>query len=247
MKKFLLLKLLLVFSIGLFAQTSGKLTVTVTTEDAGGNYKPKNIVAIWIEDSNNNFVKTLLAYADRRIQYLYTWKAVTASAGNEYNTVDAITGATQSSHGTRTCYWDGTNTSSVLMADGTYTVHMELTDKHAQGSYSSFNFVKGADSQVITPSDVTSFVDISISWVPDVKTGIEEMISNEVTVFPNPTGGEVKVSGSIIKSISVFDLAGKSLLHTQTNTANLSGFRSGVYILSIETDNGVIVRKVEKK
>ena len=45
------------------AQTNGTLSVSVTTSSTGGNYAPRNIVAIWIEDSSGKLVKTLLAYA----------------------------------------------------------------------------------------------------------------------------------------------------------------------------------------
>ncbi len=89
------------------AQTNGTLAVSVTTSSAGGNYAPRNIVAIWIEDSSGKFVKTLLAYANSRKNHLETWKTSTTTAGSAYNTTDAISGATQTSHATRTCSWNG--------------------------------------------------------------------------------------------------------------------------------------------
>ena len=81
------------------ASTPGTLTVTVTTSaTTGGAFIPRNIVAIWVQNSSGQFVKSLLVYAQSQIQWLTNWN--TASAGNK---VDAITGATQSSHGVRTC------------------------------------------------------------------------------------------------------------------------------------------------
>ncbi|MBK8491329.1 MAG: hypothetical protein IPL49_10675 [Saprospirales bacterium] len=60
MKKTILpLLLLFLFAGALFSQTSGELSVTVTTSATPGNFAPKNIVAIWIEDEAGNFVKTL--------------------------------------------------------------------------------------------------------------------------------------------------------------------------------------------
>jgi len=38
--------------------TNGNLSVTVTTSSAGGEYTPRNVVAIWVEDNNGVFVKT---------------------------------------------------------------------------------------------------------------------------------------------------------------------------------------------
>ena len=38
------------------AQTKGSLAVSVTTSSAGGNFAPRNILAIWIEDNSGKFV-----------------------------------------------------------------------------------------------------------------------------------------------------------------------------------------------
>ncbi|MBN2237274.1 MAG: DUF2271 domain-containing protein [Bacteroidales bacterium] len=91
------------------AQTEGELVVNTSTSSSGGNFAHKNILAIWIQDDAGNFVKPLLAYAQTRITYLNTWQAKTKAAASEYNRTDAITGATQRSHGTRTCSWNGKN------------------------------------------------------------------------------------------------------------------------------------------
>ncbi|MBK7407075.1 MAG: DUF2271 domain-containing protein [Saprospirales bacterium] len=139
MKKTILpLLLLFLFAGALFSQTSGELSVTATTSATPGNFAPKNIVAIWIEDEAGNFVKTLLAYAQQRKTHLNTWQASTGAAGSEFNVVDAVTGATRTSHGTRSCTWNATHFSGNLVDDGTYKVWMELTDKNGTGNFSSF-------------------------------------------------------------------------------------------------------------
>jgi len=60
------------FSLTELAQTTGDLVVTTTTSEAGGNYAPRNIVAIWIENDQGEFVKTLLAFAQNRKSHLNT-------------------------------------------------------------------------------------------------------------------------------------------------------------------------------
>ncbi len=142
MKRFVLIMFIAITGIQLSAQTTGKLDVSVTTSSTGGNYAPRNIVAIWIEDESGNFVKTLLAYAEKRIQHLNTWEKATNAKGSMYNRTDAITGATKSSHGTRTCSWNGTDYNKNLVADGKYFVCMELTDKNSTGNFSKFEFTK---------------------------------------------------------------------------------------------------------
>lgn len=172
----LILVFQLIFSgAGLLAQTSGTLTVTTTTKTYNGQYAPKNIVAVWVEDGSGNFVKTLLAYTQNTQykKYLSNWKSATSST---YNVVDAITGATKSSHGTRTCTWKGTNTSGTLMADGNYVVKLEMTESNATGKITSVSFSKGSGAVTVSSSDVTGFSSTSVKWVPDVTLSVTESL-----------------------------------------------------------------------
>jgi hypothetical protein len=137
------------------------LIVSVVTSSAGGGYAPKHVVAIWIEDNAGKFIKTLTVYAQARAYDLTNWE--NSSAGNS---VDAVTGATQSSFGTIYGSWNGTDVSGKVVADGTYKVCMELTDKSSTGNFASFTFTKGTVAQTQTPANVTSFSSVSIKWMP---------------------------------------------------------------------------------
>ena len=139
--------------------TAGALTISTLTSSAGGGFSPKNVVAIWIENSAGSFVKSLLVYAATRKADLTSW-----SANSGKSVVNAITGATQSSHATRTCTWDATNVAGTVVADGTYKVCMELAD--GSRNFSTFTFTKGPTAISLTPSNVASFSNISIVWTP---------------------------------------------------------------------------------
>ncbi|MHB9140443.1 MAG: DUF2271 domain-containing protein [Paludibacter sp.] len=141
------------------SNTSGTLTISTLTSAAGGGYKPKNIVAIWIRTSSGTFVKSLLVLAATRKNDLTTWYSNSAS-----NVTDATTGATQSGHTTRTATWNGTNTSKVLVPNGDYKVCMELAD--GSRNYHEFTFTKGPTAVNLSPTAVTSFSNISIVWTP---------------------------------------------------------------------------------
>jgi hypothetical protein len=185
------LTLIFLFIVGLTviinAQTKGVLTVNVTTKSVaaraaensvplpggpggghggGRSYAPENIFAVWVEDTNGKFVKTLIINAERYKTFLTAWKNSTSSAGSAFNSVDAITGATNRNHGVRTCIWDGTDYNGKLVADGTYKVCMELTESNATGNYSSFTFAKSKRDNVQTPADKPSFSSISLKWEP---------------------------------------------------------------------------------
>ncbi len=142
------------------ATSGGEMTFTVRTVPAGGNFAPKHVLAIWVEDSEG-FIKTRKAMANQRKQYLYTWKAA-----SNYNVVDAITGPTLTSHQTHTVNWDFIDLDGNLVPDGEYTVWIEFTDQHAQGPVYSITFEKGPDAISLTPADETYFKDIEFEFVP---------------------------------------------------------------------------------
>lgn len=239
--------ILVMTGIQLSAQTSGKLDVTVTTSSAGGNYAPRNIVAIWIEDASGNFVKTLLAYADKRIKHLNNWETTTNLKGTMYNRTDAITGATKSSHAARTCSWDGTDYNSNLVADGKFFICMELTDKNSTGNYSKFEFEKGADNSV-TPPNVPSFSSINIAWEASGTVAVQNVaLIDNIQIFPNPTKNIFHVKGENISGIEILDLSGALIFKNNSTTRiNMSSVEKGIYLVRIKTDSGVIVKKLVK-
>jgi len=140
------------------ANSTGTLSVSVLTVSLGGQYSPKNVVAIWIETNAGVFVKSLLVYANARKSDLTTWYP--NSGGN---VVNATTGATQSSNTTRTCTWNGTDVGGAVVVDGTYKVCMNLAD--GKNAFSSFAFTKGTAAVTLSPANVTGFSSISINWV----------------------------------------------------------------------------------
>lgn len=247
MKKNLLSLLILsLLASSLNAQTSGSLTVTTTTSEAGGNYSPRNIVAIWVEDNAGNFVKTLLAYANNRKTHLNTWQASTAAAGSEYNTVDAITGSTKSNHGTRTCSWDGTDFEGTDMADGTYYIWMELTDKNSTGNYSSFAFTKGEEQENITPLNEPSFSAIEIDWLPSTIGIGDEILSSDFKIFPNPTPGIFTITGKKIVDVKITNANGQ-LIYQGSPDVDISEQSEGIYFILIETEEGSVTKKIIKQ
>ncbi|MDC8106156.1 T9SS-dependent choice-of-anchor J family protein [Chryseobacterium sp. PTM-20240506] len=58
-------------------------------------------------------------------------------------------------------------------------------------------------------------------------------------IYPNPTKGEVEIrTDKKIKSISVFDVSGKSVLKTASVKADLSSLPKGNYLMQIEFNDG---------
>ncbi len=246
MKTFSLILILFTISLTAFSQTEGTLTVEVTTSSTGGNYSPKNVVAIWIENENGEFIKTLMAYANNQKKHLNTWEASTSAAGSAYNVIDAITGATRTSHSTRSAYWDATGINGFTVVDGKYKVWMELTDKNGTGNFSSFEFEKGQDEVTLTPFNVPSFSSININWTP-VISSVSETKNSEYFVYPNPATNEIQVSGKGIINVEIFDLTGKLLISTTHRTVDISSLSAGGYNVVIERPAGKLIKKLMVK
>lgn len=245
MKKVLLSLLLFSSIFVLRAQTTGVLTVTANTSETGGNYAPRNIIAIWVEDSEGDFVKTLLAYAQDRITHLNTWQASTSAASTEFNTTDAITGATKSSHAARECTY-ATDYNGSIMPDGEYFLWMELTDKNGTGNYSSFSFTKNDIEELQTPANVPSFSNISINWIP---SGVSVQTINKpfsLNIHPNPGNGIFFIEGENIDEIEVRSISGKLIFKTTDKSIDISEQENGIYLVIAYSDGQKTISKIVK-
>jgi hypothetical protein len=162
--------------------TDGNVSFTVKTVTYNGDRSPKNIVAIWVEDKDGNFIKTRLLQADKRKEWLLTW-----NEKSKGSTVDATTGATLNSHQTHTVAWDCKDESGSQVEDGEYRIVVEFTEAHSQGPLTSVTFTKGPASEIITPADETNFIDMRLEYTV-LTTDIAEILSGsqELKIYPNP-------------------------------------------------------------
>ena len=87
--------------------------------------------------------------------------------------------------------------------------------------------------------------------------GIVEMgrVPSLLRIYPNPTNGELRIESGKLKvnSIEIFDIVGRkqfSIFNFQLstlNSINVSALPQGVYLLKLETEKGIIMRKFVKE
>ena len=228
--------------LSLNAQTEGQLTVTVTTVPYGGSYSPYNVVAIWMRSKTGAYIKTLLAYAATRRSYLSNWATATAST---YNVVDAVTGATQGSHGVITCKWNGANLTGTVLGDDTYYVVMEMTEG-GSNKLASFPVVKGKTQQVVTPANVTGFSNITIKWTP-VNTAVDEAkLLSCYSLYPNPAKNVISISGIDVIETQILTLSGKYVFSSIDRQIDISHLTKGTYMAVLVTKKGNIPKMFVK-
>lgn len=160
------LSTLLVGVLASSAVGQGTLTVTYTTQSHGGPYAPTHVVAVWVEGPGGAFVKTIDRWAGVRRQHLVAWTQKAGAAD-----ADAVSGATRISHTqpvTKT--WDLRDRQGQEIADGTYTIRMDLADSNAtqaaQNAQGTFTFQKMAGGSNVTGLSSGGFTNVSIVYAP---------------------------------------------------------------------------------
>ena len=110
----------------------------------------------------------------------------------------------------------------------------------------SFSIVNAEGETIYTSAEleegvVFSYDPCSVGAVQETTT------SHSVSIYPNPTNGILNVAGQGTMHISVLNVLGQTLQETCSEgntTLDLSQYESGMYLVRIETENGVMVQKV---
>ena len=83
------------------------------------------------------------------------------------------------------------------------------------------------------------------------KTGISETEAGKINIYPNPVKDELTIENGelTIKKITIADLSGKSIqqINGSQKQINVSVLAKGIYFVKIETDKGVVTRKLIKE
>ncbi|MCO6149357.1 T9SS-dependent choice-of-anchor J family protein [Flavobacterium sp. NRK1] len=114
--------------------------------------------------------------------------------------------------------------------------------------YIAFNYT--APAHIETNYGVLALDNFSV----DVSAGLNEELISKLKVSPNPTDGVLNINNSeniLIDTIAVTDLNGRTVksftLDGVSNAEiNISDLASGVYMMTISSDNGKVIKKVIK-
>ena len=79
-------------------------------------------------------------------------------------------------------------------------------------------------------------------------TSVDESSNLPVSIYPNPTNGTVTVKASKLQSINVLNSLGQALrvfdIDQDDITIDLSTFGRGLYLLRIQTEDGIMTQQV---
>ena len=130
--------------------------------------------------------------------------------------------------------FDGVNYDLIGYADGNATSYDDNDIQNVNQYYkvTAVNTVSGGNHCESSPINVHVTTD-----------GIEE-ITDDISVYPNPTNGIVNIKAEGIKNIVVMNSLGQKVFETVENQIDLSQFGNGLFMLRIETENGVSVQRI---
>ena len=101
-------------------------------------------------------------------------------------------------------------------------------------------------SVVGTKHDCEGTAEVTVN----VTIGIEDNMTDNATIYPNPTSGELKIRCAGMQEITIFLPNGQTIgtvnVDSDNYVLNLNGYKSGVYYLRITTDKSTSIQKVIK-
>jgi hypothetical protein len=120
------------------------------------------------------------------------------------------------------------------------------------GNYAAPSFM--IDTTTLTNFNSTSQEeDIFIAKILSQGVGIDEIDNLAISIYPNPTSNQFTIkSNNTVKSIRILNLLGE-LINAPININNnyysidISNECSGIYLVEIQTENGIAFRKVSKE
>jgi len=118
-------------------------------------------------------------------------------------------------------------------------------------SFSNMKLQK-ADKLVVSGSFNNNFSIARLNIPHEVSIKETPYTENRITVFPNPTTGELSVVSDqfSVEKIEVFDVYGRKLLTENCQlktTIDISHLNSGIYFVKITTETNEIVKKIVKQ
>ena len=108
------------------------IEVNLPVSEGSMNYRP--YVAVWIEDENDQTVKTVAVWR-KEADWLKDMRRWWRKAGRyDQGELDSVTGATRRA-GVHLIKWDATNQQGEAVAAGKYTVNIEAAREHGSRSW----------------------------------------------------------------------------------------------------------------
>ena len=179
--------------------------------------------------------------------------------GKAYLVLYGSTGTVAPENGVYTCNFDGTGFTKIGDYGIKVTWGITLDQTHDKLFWGVKNSNSAPDGKIIranldgsNPEDWLTGISphaMTVAWVNLAPVGISGNTALKVHVYPNPSSNNITVTGDFADARIALCLADDRIVFAGegiNGIANIdvSAFKNGLYILRIETSEGIITRKV---
>ena len=139
--------------------------------------------------------------------------------------------------------------------------HLSLVGDYWWMNVNGYGAWYGYDEQTLVNGDFLKWGDISCAtevaewtyvWTAPVipvtvYDAVEEVEATTMSVYPNPATEVLYVNAENLKSVEIYDMAGRNIMTTTLSVVDLRGVDAGVYFVTVRTDNAVKTTKLVVK
>jgi len=212
-------------------------TITQTNFDCSNVETPVNIDVTLTDISGNEMTETVIITVEDNIMPTMTCisnTTVTANQfhvyvvnGTEFDPTDILDNCGVAS--TLNDYNNSETLASVQLDEGMHTINWTITDDN--GNFKTCLYTITVNAYV----------------------GINDILNNDISIYPNPTNGILHINnteGLNISKLELVDIAGKVIYNSQLinekSEIDMSNQSNGIYFVRIQTDNQVYIQKIIK-
>lgn len=197
-------------------------------------------------------------------------KVIVASGAGPFTvTSQNSTGIVWNEGSTQTITWNVANTTSSPVSTPNVNIYLSKDGGFTYPTTLATNVPNNGSANVTIPiGSITNSARIMVRGAGnifyainsknitiDMSTGINQMNSDKINVYPNPTKNVLNLTfneSTKVQHVTLMDLQGKIVYtnnNVQENTLQISlaDFSEGLYMLNVQTNNGVNIHKVIKQ
>ncbi|WP_417291038.1 T9SS type A sorting domain-containing protein [Corallibacter sp.] len=197
----------------------GSHTVTLNRKDSAGNIQTCDAI-VYVTDTSDPSISCLSNFSvESEGDYsLPDYYGLGSITASDNCTLSSVT---------------QTPIAGTMLSDGVHEISFLATDDNGNTSTCSFN---------LTVNDNTLSVDYFNN------------LEKNILVYPNPTENNIFLknnSNVSLKSLRLLDINGRLLLtldkHPVNDVIDLSNYANGIYMLQIQTEKGMVIKKIIKE
>lgn len=82
--------------------------------------------------------------------------------------------------------------------------------------------------------------------VDDITSSENEIADGGLTIYFDASDKTISVEGGEFKSLTIYDLNGRNIMETSESAINIKALPAGIYILKVDTFDGMVTKKIVK-